>query len=137
MLPFGAGRPWLNHKGVTNAVLGGWQVNGIVTYRSGFPTDIRSSRVAAANQMFATFNVPDRVNGVSMYLPNPGVDGWSNRRHLRPDVGEEHQRDAITQSATRATGGKRAEFAEYGFLAFKAFRIHERVTRSSAPRHST
>lgn len=77
-LPFGAGKTWANKKGWTNFLIGGWQVNGIFTRRSGFPTDIRSSRVAAANQMFATINVPDRVLGQSIYLPNRSVDGWFN-----------------------------------------------------------
>ena len=77
-LPFGVGKPWLNAKGWTNVVLGGWQVNGIFSRRSGFTTDIRSSRVAAANQLFATINVPDRVTGQSIYLPGRNVDGWFN-----------------------------------------------------------
>ena len=77
-LPFGASKRWLNQKGPVNWVLGGWQFNGILTKRSGFPTDIRSSRIAAANQIYATLNVPDRVSGVSMYLPNASVDGYFN-----------------------------------------------------------
>jgi hypothetical protein len=37
-LPFGRGKHWLsNAAGVENKVLGGWQVNGIVTLLSGFP----------------------------------------------------------------------------------------------------
>jgi hypothetical protein len=77
-LPFGASKRWLNQKGPVNWVLGGWQFNGILTMRSGFPTDIRSARIAAGNQMYATLNVPDRVSGVSMYLPDKGVDGYFN-----------------------------------------------------------
>ncbi len=34
-LPFGKGMPWLNTGGVTNAVLGGWQLNGILFTQSG------------------------------------------------------------------------------------------------------
>jgi hypothetical protein len=34
-LPFGKGMPWLNSGGVTNAVLGGWQINGILFTQSG------------------------------------------------------------------------------------------------------
>jgi hypothetical protein len=48
-LPFGAGKHWINQKGPVDWILGGWQFNGIATYRSCFVTDIRSSRVAAAN----------------------------------------------------------------------------------------
>ena len=61
---------------VGRAILGGWQLNGIFTRQSGYPTAVRSGLVAATNQLFATFNVPDRVPGVSMYLPNGGPDGW-------------------------------------------------------------
>ncbi|MBV9085731.1 MAG: TonB-dependent receptor, partial [Acidobacteriaceae bacterium] len=77
-LPFGSSKRYLNRPGFANAILGGWQLNGIVTLESGFPTDIRSSLIPATNQLFATFNVPDAVPGVSMYLPNPGPNGFFN-----------------------------------------------------------
>ena len=77
-LPFGKGKMFVTHGGLAGALTGGWQVNGIFTAESGFPTDIRSSLVAATNQLFATFNVPDAVSGVSMYLPNGGPDGYFN-----------------------------------------------------------
>jgi hypothetical protein len=77
-LPFGKGKPFASKNAFARALLGGWQLNGIFTSQSGFPTDIRSTRVAAANQLFATFNVPDLVLGESMYLPNGGPDGWFN-----------------------------------------------------------
>ncbi len=36
-LPIGKGHPWLNRGGVVNALLGGWQVNGIVMLADGTP----------------------------------------------------------------------------------------------------
>jgi hypothetical protein len=77
-LPFGKGKAFANTNPVARALVGGWQLNGIFTRQSGFPTDIRSGIVAATNQLFATFNVPDSVPGVSMYLPNGGPDGYFN-----------------------------------------------------------
>jgi hypothetical protein len=77
-LPLGAGKPWLSQPGVARALLGGWQLNGILTLESGLPTDIRSSLVPATNQLYATFNVPNAVPGQSMYLPNRGPDGFFN-----------------------------------------------------------
>ena len=38
-LPFGAGRQWLTH-GAASAVLGGWQVSGIMSMQTGFPFTI-------------------------------------------------------------------------------------------------
>jgi hypothetical protein len=77
-LPFGQGKPMLSGNGWANALFGGWQTNGIFSRRSGFPTDIRTTLVPAGNQLFATINVPDRVPGQSLYLPNRSVDGWFN-----------------------------------------------------------
>jgi hypothetical protein len=77
-LPFGPGKAWLSGKGVAGYVLGAWQVNGIFYRRSGFTTDIRTSRVPAANQLFATIHVPDTVEGQYLYLPDKGVDGFFN-----------------------------------------------------------
>lgn len=67
-LPFGRGKHWLSQPGVGRVIFGGWQLNGILTLESGYPTDIRSPLVP---QNFATFNVPNLVLGQSMYLPNP------------------------------------------------------------------
>ena len=36
-LPFGKGKGYLNDNGVANAILGGWQMNGIATLQSGLP----------------------------------------------------------------------------------------------------
>jgi hypothetical protein len=36
-LPFGKGKPFLNHGGILNQVIGGWQVGGIQRYESGAP----------------------------------------------------------------------------------------------------
>lgn len=43
-LPFGAGRAWLNDAhGVGQALVGGWQVNGIVQLYGGFPFTVTSA----------------------------------------------------------------------------------------------
>lgn len=74
-LPFGPGKSWLRQGGVAGKLIGGWQVNSIVTLRGGFPTDIRTNVLPP---IFNTFNVADRVAGQSMTLPNAGVDGFFN-----------------------------------------------------------
>jgi hypothetical protein len=74
-LPWGKGKRWPNLGGAAGKIISGWQVNGITTLRGGFPTDIRTASVPPT---FATFNVPDRVPGVSMYAPNRGVDQYFN-----------------------------------------------------------
>jgi hypothetical protein len=76
-LPFGAGKPWMSDQPVFRAIVGGWAINGILTLESGFPTDIRTPNTSSG-QLFSTYNVPDRVLGQSMYLPNRGVDGFFN-----------------------------------------------------------
>ena len=75
-LPFGAKKRLMNH-GIGAVVLGGWQVNGILTLESGFPVDIRTPNTSSG-QLFTTYNLPDRVLGTSMYLPNPGPNGYFN-----------------------------------------------------------
>ncbi|HLJ16425.1 MAG TPA: carboxypeptidase regulatory-like domain-containing protein [Bryobacteraceae bacterium] len=42
-LPFGKGKPWLNHGGIVNALLGGWQVAPLITMRSGIPFTVVTS----------------------------------------------------------------------------------------------
>jgi outer membrane receptor protein involved in Fe transport len=129
-LPFGPGKPWLTQNGIGSALFGGWQVNGIFYRRSGFTTDIRTSRIPAANQLFATINVPDVVSGQSLQVDNKGVDQWFNPSAF-----------ALPGSATSAAGVSLIRFgnaqrrigrgpgqSNLDFSLFKNFRAGERVT---------
>jgi hypothetical protein len=49
-LPWGAGRRWGSHsKGVSNAVLGGWQLTGLFRLTSGFPFTVLPGALWATN----------------------------------------------------------------------------------------
>jgi hypothetical protein len=43
-LPFGKGKTFLNHGGIANAILGGWQVNTIVRWGTGAPITFTDAR---------------------------------------------------------------------------------------------
>jgi hypothetical protein len=73
-LPFGQRMRWAS-SGITGKIIGNWQLNGIVTLRGGFPTDIRTNVIPP---IFNTFNVPDAVPGQPLVLPNAGVNGYFN-----------------------------------------------------------
>lgn len=62
---------------VKGRLLGGWQVNGILTLRAGFPSDIR---VASTPPTFTTLNRPNRVLGESVLVSNPGFNQYFNPR---------------------------------------------------------
>ena len=65
-LPFGKGKRFANSNRVTNALIGGWQVNTIATIQSGLPVVIRG----------ASNNRADRPNsnGKSAKVENPQRD---------------------------------------------------------------
>lgn len=42
-LPFGPGRRWLSEGGVLGAIVGGWQVNNVISVFSGTPFDVTAS----------------------------------------------------------------------------------------------
>jgi hypothetical protein len=60
-LPFGKGRPLMNRGGVLNGVLGGWQMNGILTIQTGQPF----SPVLQTSTTNGTGSRPDVVGNVS------------------------------------------------------------------------
>ncbi len=74
-LPVGKGRRFLNRGGVPDAILGGWHVGGIISFRSGFPfspqigfdpSNTGSPGLQRSNQI---------GNG---HLPNPSPNLWFN-----------------------------------------------------------
>ena len=75
-LPFGSGEKFAGDAtGVKNAVIGGWQVNGIYTWQRGFPLTITAADLGGLNDTFGT-NRADLVGD-----PNVGertVNRWFN-----------------------------------------------------------
>lgn len=84
-LPFGPGKRYLNRGGWAGHVFGGWQVNGILVLRSGFPSDLRVTERAP---VFNTANRPNRVLGQPLLVRNPGFDQYFNPKafELPPKV---------------------------------------------------
>ncbi len=72
-LPWGAGKRFLN-TGVASKILGDWSIGGITSLRGGFPAEVRTNVIPP---VYGSWNLPDRVSGVSMYL-DKGPDGYLN-----------------------------------------------------------
>jgi len=67
-LPVGHNKPYLNKGGAIDRVVGGWYVSGIMTYRSGLPTEVYSNCGGTAGDvLFAGchFTGAARVNVIS------------------------------------------------------------------------
>ncbi len=78
-LPFGKGRQFLNGNNLASQILGGWELAGIVTARTGMPVNITMTRKAAALPDGNTSSQrPNLVPGVPIYAADPGINGWFN-----------------------------------------------------------
>ena len=88
-LPFGSGKRW-KLSGVSDALLGGWQMGGIINARTGVPVDLRITRpdvVYRHNATGAITAAPVLIGGVPVttaIVNTPG--GGASRNIRRPDV---------------------------------------------------
>jgi hypothetical protein len=82
-IPYGRGRQHAA-SGATDAVLGGWDVGGIVNARSGLPIDVRITRpdIVYVDASGAVFNNP--AVGRSAVINTPG--GGNSRNVRRPNL---------------------------------------------------
>jgi hypothetical protein len=73
-LPFGNGRKYLSH-GIASRVVGGWELNSIVTVAKGFPLT-----VVPGSDRSQTSTGYDRTNatGISPNMSNPTTGEWFN-----------------------------------------------------------
>ncbi len=88
-LPFGAGQPMLNRRGLVDAVAGGWQVTTTALARTGFPINVLlPSSYQAADGASGTER-PDLVRGVSLTPPGGrNVAHWINPAAFAAPAGE-------------------------------------------------
>jgi outer membrane receptor protein involved in Fe transport len=77
-LPFGAGEHFAGDaSGVKNAFIGGWQVNGIVTWQRGFPLTVQADDLGGLNDTFGANRadlVGDKDSG------GGSIDQWFNTK---------------------------------------------------------
>ncbi|HVT93053.1 MAG TPA: TonB-dependent receptor [Bryobacteraceae bacterium] len=57
-LPFGAGKPYLNHGGAINAIVGGWKLATTMKFTSGMPLYFRNSSVCGLPSQFQAACIP-------------------------------------------------------------------------------
>ena len=77
-LPFGKGKKFWT-DGVASKLLGGWELAGISTARTGLPVNITMTRKAGAVLDGNNKNQrPNLVPGVPIYAANQTVDNWFN-----------------------------------------------------------
>jgi hypothetical protein len=83
-LPFGKDRSYLNQSRIGDAILGGWELSGTGTARSGTPVNVTIARAATAVpdglsiENGASFQRPNYVSGVSLVPANQSVNNWIN-----------------------------------------------------------
>ena len=114
-LPFGKGRAWLNSGGALEYVLGGWQINGILTSQTGLPFTPTAN---SATVNTGTGSRPDRIG--SGEVSNPTVDRWFDPSAF-----------ATPAQFTYGNSGRNILFGpgrtNFDFSLFKEFRITEGV----------
>jgi hypothetical protein len=72
-LPFGKGRRWLNNGGVLAAILGGWQVNNIISIMSGTPFSVTAGG--------ATLRAPASDQRADLVVDQVKIIGGVGRGH--------------------------------------------------------
>jgi Carboxypeptidase regulatory-like domain/TonB dependent receptor/TonB-dependent Receptor Plug Domain len=72
-LPAGVGRRWVNHRGIGNLLLGGWNLNAIVTYQSGQPVNVGCSSSTSNSLGCNSF-----VQSGALYQGGKTVTHWFN-----------------------------------------------------------
>ena len=77
-LPFGHGKQFLT-SGLASQILGGWELAGIGSARTGLPVNITMTRKAAALLDGNTSSQrPNLVPGVPIYAANQSINNWFN-----------------------------------------------------------
>ncbi len=78
-LPFGKGKQFLNAGGAISQFVGGWELAGIASARTGLPVNITVSRTAAALLDGNTSGQrPNLVPGVPIYAADQNINNWFN-----------------------------------------------------------
>src|SRR5262249_12861748 len=76
-LPVGKGRSLNVQNRVADAIIGGWQTGGIVTFQTGLPATLTIGGVDNASTSDGGYDRPNST-GISPYLSDPTPSRWWN-----------------------------------------------------------
>jgi len=80
-LPFGKGRQYMNHGGISDKIVGGWELSGLFTVRTGLPVNISMKPKTTPLDGNTSGQRPNYIGG-SIYADPQTVsattDGWFN-----------------------------------------------------------
>jgi hypothetical protein len=117
-LPFGPGKKWAS-SGVSGAVLGGWQINGIFSAYQGRPFTLTAS--GAALNMPGNQQTPDQINSTVAKLGLVGDDGtWFDTSAFARPTGVRFGN--VGRNTMRGPGVVNADLS-----LFRTFKMTERI----------
>jgi hypothetical protein len=88
-LPFGLGKPMLNHRGIASTIAGNWELTTTALARTGFPVNVLMPSSYTAPDGASGTERPDRVPGVSLTPPHGrSVAEWINPAAFATPAGE-------------------------------------------------
>jgi hypothetical protein len=145
-LPFGKGQRWLNGGGVSNVILGGWQMNGITTEQSGFPYSFTYNKGisqlfnpgnALSNPWGAGLARPDFLPGCNLKTSGSFLSKFKNNNFFNaacvvpagtnsPNAVQNDNQKMLFGNAPRNTDAVRTQFVDnFDFSVSKNTVIHE------------
>jgi len=125
-LPFGKGRKWLSNGGPLSRVVGGWQINNLISFLSGQPFSVTADGAA-------TLNAPEssqRADLVKSDVTKPGRVGTGNS-YFDPLAFADPVRRLAGQCGFGTAGWNLLRgpgISSWDFCLFRQFRITEKVT---------
>lgn len=126
-LPFGKGRKYLNDHGILSAIVGGWQVNNILSFFSGVPFTVTSSG--------GTLNAPGNSQTADLIKSSVEVFGNNGPGQKYFDITAFRAVGADPDTANRARFGtagfnilRGPRRSQWDFGLFRQFRITERFS---------
>jgi len=147
-LPFGPGKPYLNHTGALGKIVGGWNLSSIGLWHTGHPLTVLMDLSGSISNPASPFNGfpytyllpdgndqtnqrPDLVPGVPVMLPNPHPTGTNGALLVNPAAFQAPPTDAFgnfTRFGNEPNGIIRAPNVWQIDLALnKATKLTERV----------
>jgi hypothetical protein len=124
-LPVGKGKALSSRYGWVNQVMGGWQMNGILSAQSGLPTDVLVSQLPP---VFADSNRPNVVLGQSTLVAHPTFNQFFNPAAFAIPPKVINARGALVQTYGNASRMvlRGPGFANLDYSLFKDIRITEK-----------